>query len=205
MLFNGLNVSFISVKSIMKIGYARISTGEQNNALQLDALKAVGCERIFEDTATGASVQRPQLQKCLKSLQDGDILAVYKLDRLGRSLGDIIGLLDGLKARGVAFQSITEVVDTTTATGRAMWQMLGIMAELERSLIAERTQAGKAAAVARGVKMGRKPLLEAEQIKHISNLLEQGSDIHNIMKLFKVSRSTLYRAIKDIEDKSRTA
>lgn len=205
MLFNALNVSFISVKSIMKIGYARISTGEQNNALQLDALKAVGCERIFEDTATGASVQRPQLQKCLKSLQEGDILAVYKLDRLGRSLGDIIGLLDGLKARGVAFQSITEVVDTTTATGRAMWQMLGIMAELERSLIVERTQAGKAAAVARGVKMGRKPLLENEQKAHISSLLEQGSDIHKIMKLFKVSRSTLYRAIKDIEDKSRTA
>lgn len=189
----------------MKIGYARISTGEQNNALQLDALKAAGCERIFKDVATGASVQRVQLQKCLKSLQEGDILAVYKLDRLGRSLGHIIALLDELKARGVAFQSITEVIDTTTATGRAMWQMLGIMAELERSLIVERTKAGRAAAVARGVKMGRKTALDDEQKKHISSLLEQGSDIHKIMKLFKVSRATLYRAIKEIEDKSRPA
>src|SRR5688572_19608971 len=104
--------------------------------------------------------------KCLKTLTTGDTLVVWKLDRLGRSLHDLITLLDALKGRGVAFRSLTESIDTATPTGRAMWQMVGILAELERSLIQERTKAGRAAAQARGVKMGRKPLLSAPQIAH---------------------------------------
>jgi DNA invertase Pin-like site-specific DNA recombinase len=121
----------------MKIGYARVSTDEQNPDLQLAALKQAGCKRIFTDKATGAHVRRPELTKCLKTLAEGDTLTVWKLDRLGRSLRDLIALLDDLKARGVAFRSLTEAIDTTTPTGRAMWQMVGILAELEGLITAE--------------------------------------------------------------------
>src|SRR5262249_45869592 len=162
--------------SRMKIGYCRVSTDDQNPDLQLAALKQAGCKKIFTDKASGAHVKRPYLTKCLASLQAGDTLIVWKLDRLGRSLRDLIALLDDLKVRGVAFQSLTESIDTTTPTGRAMWQMVGILAELERSLIQERTKAGRAAAVARGVKMGRKPLLSASQAAHARKLLEQEED-----------------------------
>jgi len=119
----------------MKIGYCRVSTEDQNPDLQLAALKRAGCKRIFTDKARGAHVKRPQLAKCLASLQPGGVLVVWKLDRLGRLLRDLITLLDDLKARGVAFRSLTEAIDTATPTGRAMWQMVGILAELERSLI----------------------------------------------------------------------
>ena len=179
----------------MKIGYCRVSTDEQNPDLQLAALKRAGCRRIFTDKATGAHVRRPQLTRCLAALQAGDVLVVWKLDRLGRSLHDLIGLLDDLKARGVAFRSLTEAIDTATATGCAMWQMVGILAELERSLIQERTKAGRAAAVARGVKMGRKPLLSAQQVAHARKLLEQGERPVQVAQLLKVSRRTLERAL----------
>ena len=118
----------------MNIGYARVSTEDQNPDLQLAALKKVGCERIFIEKAMGTHVKRTELTRCLKALAAGDTLIVWKLDRLGRSLRDLIALLDDLKARGVAFGSLTEAIDTTTPTGRAMWQMVGILAELERSL-----------------------------------------------------------------------
>ena len=179
----------------MKIGYARVSTEDQNPDLQITALNAAGCERIFTDKATGTNVKRPELIKCLKALKEGDTLAVWKLDRLGRSLHDLINLLDDLKSRGVAFQSVTEAVDTTTPTGRAMWQMVGILAELERSLIQERTKAGRAAAIARGVKMGRKPKLTTQQIEHAKKLLEQGEHHDKVAQLFNVSRRTIYRVL----------
>lgn len=180
----------------MKIGYIRVSTEEQNDDLQIAALKAIGCELFFKDTATGANANRSQLQKCFKSVNKGDTLAVYKLDRLGRSLGDIISLLDNLKARGVAFQSVTEAIDTTAPTGRAMWQMLGIMAELERSLIVERTKAGREAAKIRGVVMGRKPKLSNQQIEHARKLLAGQEHISIVAKSLNVSVRTLYRAIE---------
>lgn len=123
----------------------------------------------------GGHVKRPELAKCLKALAAGDTLAVWKLDRLGRSLHDLIGLLGDLKARDVAFLSVTESIDTTTPTGRAMWQMVGILAELERSLIGEITKAGRAAAMARGVKMGRKVKLSTQQAEHTRKLLEQNA------------------------------
>lgn len=179
----------------MKIGYCRVSTDDQNPDLQLAALKRAGCKQIFTDRATGAHVKRPELAKCLKLLKDRDTLIVWKLDRLGRSLHDLIGLLDDLKTRGVAFQSVTESIDTTTATGRAMWQMVGILAELERSLIQERTKAGRAAAQARGVKMGRKPLLTVQQVAHARQLLEQGEHHNTVARSLHVSRRTLYRAL----------
>ena len=123
------------------------------------------------------------------------MLTVWKLDRLGRSLRDLIALLDDLKARGVAFQSLTEAIDAETPTGRAMWQMVGILAELERSLIQERTKAGRAAAMARGVRMGRKPLLSEQQATHARKLIEQGESPGYVAKSLKVSRRTLYRAL----------
>jgi DNA invertase Pin-like site-specific DNA recombinase len=122
-------------------------------------------------------------------------LVVWKLDRLGRSLHDLISLLDELKSMGVAFQSVTEAIDTTTPTGRAMWQMVGILAELERSLIQERTKAGRAA-VARGVKMGRKAKLTPQQVEHAKKLIEQGEHHDTVAQSLNVSRRTLYRALQ---------
>jgi DNA invertase Pin-like site-specific DNA recombinase len=179
----------------MKIGYCRVSTDDQNPDLQLAALKRAGCRKIFTGKATGAHVKRPELTKCLKALKAGDVLVVWKLDRLGRSLRDLIALLDDLKTRGVAFRSLTEAIDTATATGRAMWQMVGILAELERSLIQERTKAGRAAAQARGVKMGRKPKLTPQQVVHARKLLGQGESPNTVAQSLNVSRRTLYRAL----------
>ena len=164
---------------------------------QLAALKRAGCKQIFTDKATGAHIKRPELAKCIKALKAGDTLVVWKLDRLGRSLHDLIGLLDDLKTRGVVFRSVTESIDTATPTGRAMWQMVGILAELERSLIQERTKAGRAAAQARGVKMGRKPLLSAQQVTHARKLLEQGEHHNTVARSLHVSRRTLYRALSN--------
>jgi len=181
----------------MKYGYARVSTDEQNPALQLAALKKAGCKIIFKDEGiSGAISNRPALQRCLKKLEPGDTLIVWKLDRLGRSLGNLITMLDGLKARGVKFRSLTEAIDTETPTGRAMWQMIGVLAELERSLISERTRAGVKAAKARGVKFGRKPKMTPEQIRHAKKLIDAGEHGRDeVAALFNVGRKTLYRAL----------
>ena len=140
-------------------------------------------------------MQRPQLVKCLKNLKKGDALTVWKLDRLGRSLHDLMDMLDELKVRGVAFQSLTESIDTESSTGRAMWQMIGILAELERSLVKERTKAGRVAAMARGVKMGRKRILSDQQIAHAKKLVEQNEPPKQVAETFKISIRTFYRVI----------
>jgi DNA invertase Pin-like site-specific DNA recombinase len=181
----------------MKIGYARVSTDEQNPALQLAALEKAGCEKVYKDEGiSGATTKRPALQRCLKALDTGDTLIVWKLDRLGRSLRDLIAMLDELKQRGVKFQSLTEAIDTATPTGRAMWQMIGVLAELERSLISERTRAGVKAAQSRGVKFGRKPKLSAAQLTHARQQIEQGTPQQDMAALLNVSRKTLYRALR---------
>lgn len=180
----------------MKIGYCRVSTNDQNPALQLTSLKRAGCKRIFTDKASGATAKRLELTKCLKALNAGDVLIVWKLDRLGRSLRDLISMLDDLKGRGVAFRSLTEAIDTTTPTGRAMWQMIGILAELERSLISERTRAGRAEAIKRGVKMGRKRSLTTQQIEHGHKLIDGGVHPREVATSYKCSLATLYRALK---------
>ncbi len=179
----------------MNIGYCRVSTKDQNPDVQLRALKKAGCRTIYTDKDSGTFRKRVYLERCLKELQAGDVLVVWKLDRLSRSLRDLIALLDDLKARGVAFRSLTEAIDTVTPTGRAMWHMIGILAALERSLLHERTQAGRAAAVARGVKMGRKPLLSVQQVAHACKLMEQGESPAHVAQLLNVSRRTLERAL----------
>ncbi len=138
------------------IGYARVSTDGQDTALQIDALKAAGCERIFEEHASGSQVDRPELGKCLSYLQEGDILIFWKLDRLGRSLHHLIGIVDDLKNRRIGLRSLTDPIDTTTPAGRLIFQIFGAVAEFERSLNRERVMAGLAAARARGRIGGRR-------------------------------------------------
>jgi len=138
----------------MKYGYARVSTDDQKADLQTAALKQAGCEHVFTDTASGSSAKRPELARCLASLRAGDVLVVWKLDRLGRSLSHLVAVLSDLQGRGVAFLSLTEAIDTGNAAGRLMGHILGALAEFERSLIVERTQAGLKAAKQRGQKLG---------------------------------------------------
>src|SRR5690348_6581068 len=132
------------------VGYARVSTGEQTLDLQLDALAAAGCDRVFQDTASGAKAERPGLARALDFLRPGDTLVVWRLDRLGRSLQHLIQTLTALDQRGVGFKSLTESIDTTTPGGKLVFHIFGALAEFERDLIRERTQAGLAAARARG-------------------------------------------------------
>ena len=148
--------------------------------------------------AYGATTKRPALLRCLKTLAAGDTLIVWKMDRLGRSLRDLIHMLDNLKERGVRFQSLTEAIDTETPTGRAMWQMIGVLAELERSLIAERTRAGVKAAQGRGVRFGRKPKLTGQQLAHARMLIDQGEAVPEVAKLLSVDRATVYRALRRV-------
>ena len=163
--------------------------------LQIAALKRAGCKRIFTDTASGASRQRPQLDQCLKALTAGDVLTVWKLDRLGRSLPHLVGVLESLKGQGISFRSLTEAIDTESATGRLLSLIIGALAEFERSLIIERTQAGLKAAKRRGVKLGRKPKLSPLQVQHARVLIEKGDSPAHVARLFGVARSTFYAAM----------
>ena len=154
---------------------------------------------MFKDEGiSGATTKRPALQRCLRALQAGDTLIVWKLDRLGRSLRALIDMLDELRERGVRFRSLTEAIDTETPTGRAMWQMIGVLAELERSLITERTRTGVKAAQVRGVKFGRKLKLSALQVTHARKLVEGGEPVPQVAKLLSVDRATVYRALQRV-------
>jgi DNA invertase Pin-like site-specific DNA recombinase len=174
----------------MKYGYARISTEDQNAAMQHTALRQAGCKTIFTDELSGAMTKRPALLRCMKKLERGDTLTVWKLDRLGRGLRDLITMLDGLRDRGIKFQSITEAIDTETPTGRVMWQMIGMMAEYEHSLISERTRAGVKDAKKRGVKFGRKKKLAPAQITKARKLIEAGERVEDVAALWNVGRTT---------------
>lgn len=180
----------------MKYGYARVSTEDQNLAMQLTALKKAGCTKLFKDEVTGAHVNRPALTRCLKTLEPGDTLIVWKLDRLGRSLHDLIHMLDGFKQQGIKFRSLTEAIDTETPTGRAMWQMIDVLAELERSWITERTRAGVKAAQKRGVKFGRKLKLTPDRLAQAQRLIQRGTTPTEAARIMGVGRSTLYDALQ---------
>ena len=133
-----------------RIGYARVSTGDQSLSLQQDALQQAGCGTLYEDVASGKNTDRPELSNCLKALRAGDTLVVWRLDRLGRSLPDLVRIVAELESRGIQFESLQERIDTSTATGRLVFHLFGSLAEFERNLIRERTLAGLAAARARG-------------------------------------------------------
>ncbi|MBK3745255.1 recombinase family protein, partial [Paraburkholderia aspalathi] len=158
---------------MQRIGYARISTTEQSLDLQIDALKRAGCTQIFTDEGlSGADFQRPGLKAIQKALTPGSMLIVWRLDRLGRSLVDLVSTINKLAERNIEFQSLTEAIDTSTSTGRLLFHIVGSMAEFERALISERTKAGMAAAKARGAKIGRRRSMSCEQIEHAKQQIE---------------------------------
>lgn len=183
----------------MKYGYARVSTDDQDPALQLEALKKADCVETFTDHGiSGTARKRPALGRLLKKLQPGDTLTVWKLDRLGRSVRDVVNLLHELHGRGIEFQSVTEAIDTKTPIGRAMVHMVALVAELEHGFIIERTRAGVKAAQRRGVKFGRQGKLSREQLDHARQQIESGAQtVKGMAELLKVNRSTLWRNLTD--------
>jgi len=181
----------------MLIGYARVSTQDQNLNLQNDALLKAGCEKIFEDKVSGARIERKGLTEALDYVRSGDVLVVWKLDRLGRGLRDLIDKMQDLEKRGVGFKSLTENIDTTTAGGKLIFHIFGSLAEFERNLIRERTVAGLSSARARGIKGGRKNKLTAEQIELMKKMYKDKTiPIKQILDTFKISKSSLYKWVK---------
>jgi Site-specific recombinases, DNA invertase Pin homologs len=176
----------------MIIGYARVSTNDQNPELQIDALKKAGAEQVFQEKFTGTLRERPELSQCLRMLRQGDVLIVWKLDRLARSLKDLVEIVQDLQDRGVGFKSLTESIDTTSSGGRLVFHIFGALAEFERDLIRERTIAGLQAARARGRKGGRKPAMSAADVKKAAAmLLDPNITKVEVAQHFGVSRTTL--------------
>ena len=189
----------------MKIGYIRVSKHEQNEALQRDALKEAGCEKYFSDVMTGSKFERRGLEQLLAFARSGDTVIVWKLDRLGRSLKDLIETLNLLKDRGVDFISLTEKIDTTTPGGKLIFHLMGALAEFERDLIRERTNAGLAAARARGRVGGRPRKLSTNgKVALALRLVEESKhSIDDICSTLGISRSTLYRYVREAKKASR--
>ena len=182
----------------MLVGYARVSTHDQNLDLQHDALKVTGCEKIVVDKISGAMKQRSGLDRVLDTLREGDTLVVWRLDRLGRSLKHLIELVGELENKGVAFRSLQESIDTTSPGGKLVFHIFGALAEFERNLIRERTQAGLAAARARGRKGGRPKSLAIEKRKMAVKLYREGKhSVQNICRLVGVSKPTLYSYVRE--------
>ena len=181
----------------MRIGYARVSTQDQRAELQLDALAKAGCEQVFQEKQSGKDRERPELETCLKVLRKGDTLVVWRLDRLGRSLKDLVEIVHALEERGVGFQSLTENIDTTSAGGRLIFHVFAALAEFERNLIRERTIAGLAAARARGRKGGRKAKLSKSDVRKAAAMLRDPLMTKTeVAKHFGVTRVTLNLALE---------
>jgi len=179
------------------VGYARVSTQDQNLDLQRDALAAAGCTRIFEDEDSGARADRPGLGQALDYTRDGDVLVVWKLDRFGRSLSHLIETVASLQKKGVGFRSITEAIDTTTSGGRLVFHLFGALGEFERDLIRERTRAGLAAAAARGRKGGRKPVATAERVERARAMIAKGLTVREAATRLRIGKTALYAALRD--------
>jgi DNA invertase Pin-like site-specific DNA recombinase len=179
-----------------KLGYARVSTLQQDEALQHDALKAAGCPRIFVDKASGKLESRPALDDLLAQVRPGDTVVVWRLDRLGRSLRHLLETVNALEQRGVAFVSLTENIDTSTPGGRLVFHVFGALAEFERDLIRERTMAGLAAARARGRTGGRPTVWTEDKLRTARAMRASGDyDVTSIAKVLGVSRASVYRAL----------
>jgi len=178
----------------MKIGYARVSGDDQNPDLQRDALRLAGCDRIYEEKESGGRADRPELLRLLDALRPGDTLVVWRLDRLGRSLKHLIETVERLEALGVAFQSLTEAIDTSTSGGKLVFHLFAALAEFERALIRERTHAGLQAARSRGRQGGRPKAVSAEK-QHMAQALrdDPAQNVDSICSALGLSRSTFYR------------
>ena len=179
----------------MLIGYARVSTQDQNLTLQIDALTKAGCEKIFEDKVSGTRAERPGLAKALELMRTGDTLVVWKLDRLGRSVKQLVDLVAGLQKQGVQFKSLTDAIDTGTPSGRFFFHVMASLAEMERELTVERTRAGLEIARQLGRKGGRKRLMTDSKIHSAKKLLANGVPPRDVAKDLGVSVPTLYRWI----------
>jgi len=181
----------------MLIGYARVSTNDQETAAQVAALKAAGCERIYREKASGGRWDRPELHRVLDHIRKGDVLVVWKLDRLSRSLRDVLTIMDRLAEAKAGFRSLTEAVDTTTAAGRMLMQMVGAFAEFERAMLRERTRAGLETARQEGRIGGRRPKLTPTQRKEAINLVTKGrKTAADVARLFTVHPSTITRLLQ---------
>lgn len=182
------------------IGYARVSTTEQNLALQRNALAKASCERIYEDQASGVKAERPGLAEALGHVRRSDTLVVWKLDRLGRSMAHLIETVRKLETKGVGFRSLTEGVDTTTPGGTLVLHIFGALAQFERDLIRERTTAGLRAAEARGRKGGRRPVVTLDKLARAKAHLAAGLTVREAAARVKVSKTALYKAISSSAD-----
>lgn len=184
----------------MKIGYARISTKDQNLALQYDALCQEGCEQIFQEKTSGSKKERPELTRLLALIHSNDIVIIWKLDRLGRSLTDLIDLVNTIHAKGAGLKSLNDPIDTTTAHGRLIFNLFASLAEFEREIIRERTMAGLKAAKARGRRGGRQKGFSKDSISKAiiaKSLYEKGAlPVGDIIRQLKISKSSFYRYIK---------
>lgn len=183
---------------VSSIGYARVSTQDQDPTLQLDALRTAGCAKMFEDRASGARADRPGLRQALDYVRDGDVLVVWKLDRLGRSLPHLLETVAGLERCGVGFRSLTEAIDTTTPGGRLVFHLFGALGQFERDLIRERTRAGLDAATARGRKGGRKVVITAEKLERARAIIAKGLTVREAAVRLKVGKTTLYEALRAV-------
>ena len=195
-----MNVSnYWNCETLMKIGYARVSTKSQELNLQIDALKAAGCDEIITEVETGANNDRPARLAMIDKLRNGDVLIVWRLDRLGRSMSDLVDKIGQLNANGIEFVSLQENIDTTTATGKLVFHFFAALSEFERNLISERTKAGLVAARLRGNVGGRKRIMKPKQVKAAKQLVnsDNGLNCTEIAKMFGVSRTTLYRELKE--------
>jgi DNA invertase Pin-like site-specific DNA recombinase len=188
-------------KGGLLLGYARVSKADdQDNAAQVKALRLAGCKRVFEEKASGGRWDRPQLHNALEQLREGDVLVVWKLDRLSRSLKDLLQIMEKISDAGAGFRSITEAVDTTTSAGRMLMQMLGSFAEFERSMVRERTRAGLAAARDRGARLGRPAKLSAHQQQEVIKAVRDGSKTAaDAARLFGLHRSNITRLLERSE------
>jgi len=182
----------------MVIGYARVSTDGQDESLQMDALKSAGCERIYVDRASGAIRERPELSNALRDLRDReDVLVVWRLDRIGRSLRHLVDLVGDLRGRTIGFRSLNDPIDTTSASGRLVFHVFAALAEFERDLTRERTSAGLAAARARGRVGGRPRVMTPEKIRLAQRLYDEGEvTVQQIAETLGVSRRSIYRRLE---------